>query len=68
MLLATRAQAIDFRTRAIAALHALVTSAPDNLRQRLRGLPLGELLRTGSALRGSPRQSAEQFARALKPR
>lgn len=62
MLLATRAQAIDFRTRAISALHALVTSAPDNLPQRLRGLPLGELLRTCSALRGSPRQSAEEFA------
>jgi transposase len=62
VLLATRAQAIDFRTRAIAALHALVTSAPDNLRQRLRGLPFGELLRTCSALGGSPRQSAEEFA------
>ena len=62
VLLATRAQAIDFRTRAISALHALVTSAPDNLRQRLRELPLGELLRTCSALRGSPRQSAEEFA------
>jgi transposase len=62
VLLATRAQAIDFRTRAIAALHALVTSAPDNLRQRLRGLPLGELLRTCAALRGSARQSAEEFA------
>ena len=62
VLLATRAQAIDFRTRAIAALHALVTSAPDNLRQRLRGLPIGELLRTCAALRGSPRQSAEEFA------
>lgn len=29
VLLATRAQAITFRTRAISALHALVTSAPD---------------------------------------
>jgi transposase len=36
VLLATRAQAIEFRTRAIAALHALVVSAPDSLRDRLR--------------------------------
>src|SRR5439155_16355628 len=39
VLLATRAQAIEFRTRAIAALHALVVSAPDRLRERLRSLP-----------------------------
>jgi transposase len=29
-LLATRAQAVEFRTRAICALHSLVTSAPDS--------------------------------------
>ena len=62
VLLATRAQAVDFRTRAIAALHALVTSAPETLRQRLRSLPLGQLLRTCAALRGSSRQSAEKTA------
>jgi transposase len=68
VLLATRAQAVEFRTRAISALHALVVSAPDGLRQRLRGLPLGQLLRTCAALRGSPRQSAEEFATALAMR
>ena len=36
VLLSTRAQAVDFRTRAIAALHTLITSAPDSLRERLR--------------------------------
>lgn len=35
VLLTTRAQAIEFRTRAIAALHALVVSAPGVLRERL---------------------------------
>ena len=35
VLLATRGQAVTFRTRAISALHALVTSAPDGLRERL---------------------------------
>jgi transposase len=62
VLLTTRAQAIDFRTRAISALHALVISAPDSLRERLRILPLGELQRTCAALRGSTRQSSEEFA------
>lgn len=62
VLLTTRAQAVEFRTRAIAALHALVTSAPQTLRERLRDLPLGQLLRTCAALRGSTRQDAEEFA------
>jgi transposase len=65
VLLATRAQAIEFRTRAISALHALVTSAPDSLRERFRTLPLGELLRTCAGLRGSARQSAEEFATTM---
>jgi len=63
--LATRAQAIEFRTRAISALHALVTSAPDSLRGRLRTLSLGELLRTCAAMRGSGHQSAEELATAI---
>jgi len=58
----TRAQAIEFRTRAISALHALVTSAPDRLRERLRGMSFTALLDTCAALRGSSRQSAEEFA------
>jgi transposase len=65
VLLATRAQAVEFRTRAICALHALVTSAPDSLRERLRTLTLGELLRTCAALRGSVHQSAEEFATTM---
>jgi transposase len=61
-LLTTRAQAIDFRTRAIAAVHAIVVSAPDSLRERLRSLSLAQLLHTCAGLRGSSRQSAEAFA------
>ncbi len=68
VLLTTRAQAIDFRTRAIAALHALVVSAPDDLRQRLRTLSLGRLLETCAALRGSTRHSTEEFATAMAMR
>jgi transposase len=68
VLLTTRAQAIEFRTRAICALHALVTSAPDRLRDRLRGLPLGELLNVCAGLRGSATHSSEQFATAMAMR
>lgn len=65
VLLATRAQAVEFRTSTIAALHALVTSAPDELRERLRTLTLGRLLDTCAGLRGSSKQSAEVFATVM---
>jgi transposase len=65
VLMTTRAQAIEFRTRAIAALHAMVTSAPDSIRDRLRAMTFGELLRTCAALRGSARQSSEEFATTI---
>jgi transposase len=65
VLLTTRAQAVEFRTRAISALHALVTSAPDGLRERLRALPLGQLLRTCASLRGSSRHDAEEAATTM---
>ncbi len=68
VLLATRAQAVEFRTRAISALHALVTSAPDGVRERLRALPLGQLLRTCAGLRRSARQNAEEFATVVAMR
>jgi hypothetical protein len=65
VLLATRGQAVECRTRAISALHALVISAPDRIRQRLRALPLGQLLRTCAGLRGSVRHSVEESATVL---
>ena len=68
VLLATRAQAIEFRTRSICALHALVTSAPDTLRGRLRSLTLGDLLHSCAGLRGSARQDAEEFATVMAMR
>ena len=43
-------------------LHALVISAPDGIRQRLRALPLGQLLRTCAGLRGSMRHTVEESA------
>ena len=68
VLLTTRAQAIQFRTRAISALHALVTSAPDGLRERLRTMPLGQLLHTCAGLRDSSRRSVEESATVVAMR
>jgi transposase len=65
VLLTTRAQAIEFRTRAIGALHAMVISAPDRLRGRLRGLPLGQLLRACASMRGSARHDTEESATVM---
>lgn len=65
VLLTTRAGAIEARTAALSALHALVTTAPEELRQRLRVLPTGALVRTCAALRTSRRHSSEQFATVL---
>jgi transposase len=53
---------------AISALHALVTSAPDGLRERLRTLPLGQLLHTCAGLRDSARRSVEEAATVLAMR
>ena len=68
VLLTTRGQAVTFRTRAISALHGLVTSAPDGLRERLRTLPLGQLLQTCAGLRDSSRRSVEESATVLAMR
>jgi len=62
VLLATRGQAVECRRRAISALHALVISAPRPVRQRLRALPLGQLLQTCAGTRGSVRHSVEESA------
>lgn len=42
-----------------------MVSAPDSVRERLRSLPLGQLLHTCAGLRGSSRQSAEEFATVM---
>ena len=68
VLLTTRAQAVEFRTQAISALHALVTSAPDGLRERLCSQPLGQLLRICAGLRDSSRRSVEESATVLAMR
>jgi hypothetical protein len=43
----------------------VVTSAADGLRERLRTLPLGQLLQTSAGLRDSSRRSVEESATVL---
>jgi transposase len=51
VLLATRSGAVVARTKALNHLHALVVTAPEELRARLSGKPTGELARRCAALR-----------------
>jgi transposase len=46
-----RRSAMKARTQAVNQLHALVVTAPDELRNRLRGVPLAELVRRAAAFR-----------------
>jgi transposase len=46
-----RRSAMKARTQAANQLHALVVTAPDDLRSRLRALPLAELVRQAAAFR-----------------
>jgi transposase len=49
-----RATAMRARTQTINALKALLVTAPDQLRERLRGLPPAALIRTTAALEPGP--------------
>lgn len=51
VLTTTRESAVHARTQAINAVHALVVAAPDDLRERLRGLNTAQLLRKCAAFR-----------------
>lgn len=68
VLLVTRGQAMEVRTRALCALQALVVSAPSQLRQRLRPLSRGQLVETCATLRRSARHSDEEFATVMAMR
>ena len=62
VLLCTREAAVRGRTRSIAALHALVVSAPEGLRRRLRHLGTRELTARCARLRADTTRSSEQRA------
>jgi transposase len=62
VLLATRNGAVVARTKALNGLQALVVTAPERLRSRLRGLSTAQLTRQASRLRLSAAQPIEDQA------
>jgi transposase len=65
LLLIARRSAVDVRREALAQLRGVIVTAPDQLRERLRGLPVGRLLDRCSRLRRSRSASADEFATRL---
>ena len=53
LLLVARRSAVDVRREALVQLRSVIVTAPDRLRDELRGLPVGRLLERCSRLRRS---------------
>jgi transposase len=62
LLLIARRSAVDVRREALAQLRAVIVTAPDRLRQELRGLPVGKLLDRCSRLHRSTSAGADELA------
>jgi transposase len=65
LLLVARRSAVDVRREALTQLRAVIVSAPDGLRQELRGLPVGKLLERCSHLRRSSAAADEVATRLV---
>ena len=65
LLLVARRSAVDVRREALGQLRGVIVTAPDKLREELRGLPVGRLLDRCSRLRRSRSASADEFATRL---
>jgi transposase len=65
VLLLTRRSAVDVRRVALVQLRSVIVTAPDDLRDELRRLPLGELLRRCSRFRRSSSRTPDQLATIL---
>jgi transposase len=65
VLLLARRSAVDVRRVALVQLRSLIVTAPENLRQELRRLPVGELVRRCSRFRRSNARPPEQLATIL---
>ena len=65
LLLVARRSAVDVRREALAQLRGVIVTAPDRLREELRGLPSGRLLERCSRLRRSSTASADELATRL---
>jgi transposase len=65
LLLVARRSAVDVRREALTQLRAVIVTAPDGLRQELRGLPLGKLLDRCRRLRQTQAAGADELATRL---
>jgi transposase len=65
LLLVARRSAVDVRREALGQLRGVIVTAPDGLRQELRGLPLGRLLERCSRMRRSRSATADELATRL---
>src|SRR6266545_2537023 len=65
LLLVARRSAVDVRREALVQLRSVIVTAPDRLREELRGLPVGRLLERCSNLRRSNSARADQRATRL---
>lgn len=65
LLLVARRSAVDVRREALSQLRGVIVTAPDQLREQLRSLPVGRLLERCSRLRRSSTASADELATRL---
>jgi transposase len=65
LLLVARRSAVDVRREALGQLRGVIVTAPDQLREELRGLSVGRLLERCSRLRRSSAMSADEVATRL---
>jgi transposase len=68
LLLLARRSAVDVRRVAIVQLRSVIVTAPESLRDELRRLPLGELLRRCSRFRRSSSRTPDELAIILVQR
>jgi len=65
LLLVARRSAVDVRREALGQLRGVIVTAPDKLREELRGVPVGRLLERCSRLRRSRSAGADELATRL---
>ena len=65
LLLVARRSAVDVRREALGQLRGVIVTAPDRLREELRVLPTGRLLKRCSRLRRSSTAKADELATRL---
>jgi len=65
LLLLARRSAVDVHREALVQLRSVIVTAPDGLREQLRGLPAGRLIQRCSRLRRSSSRTPDELATIL---